>query len=82
MEKYRRAGQVTNDNMAHAHCMLDTEIYKYTHSGCAILIACPLQQRLHERLSMLRYTYIACLAVFNEIEGNFIYMGPCIVNRI
>ena len=23
-KKYCRAGQVTDDNMAHAHCMLDT----------------------------------------------------------
>ena len=23
VEKYRRAGQVTDDNMAHAYCMLD-----------------------------------------------------------
>jgi hypothetical protein len=30
-----------------------------THSECAILIAFPLQV-LHERSSMLRYTYIAC----------------------
>jgi len=24
VEKYCRAGQATGDNMAHAHCMLDT----------------------------------------------------------
>jgi len=33
-----------------------------THSEYATLIAFPLQQRLHERASVLRYTYIACLA--------------------
>jgi len=32
MEKFRRAGQATDDNMAHAHCMLDTQSCKYTHS--------------------------------------------------
>ena len=32
-----------------------------THSGYVILIAFPLQQWLHERSPMLRYTYIACL---------------------
>jgi hypothetical protein len=32
-----------------------------THSDCVILIAFPLQQWLHERASMLTYTYIACL---------------------
>ena len=32
-----------------------------TNSEYAILIALPLQQWLHERASMLRYTYIVCL---------------------
>ena len=33
-----------------------------THLGCVILIAFPLQQWSHERVSILRYTYIGCLA--------------------
>ena len=37
-----------------------------THSGCVILIAFPLQQWLHERASMLRYTYIDCLVVMEK----------------
>ena len=32
-----------------------------THSEYVILIAFPLQQWLHERASVLRYTYTACL---------------------
>ena len=32
-----------------------------TYSEYIILIAFPLQQLLHERASMLRHTYIACL---------------------
>jgi len=36
-----------------------------THSEYVIVTAFPLQQRLHERASMLRYTYMACLVVFN-----------------
>jgi hypothetical protein len=32
-----------------------------THSEYVILITFPLEQRLHERASMLRYTYVACL---------------------
>jgi hypothetical protein len=59
VEKYFRAGQATDNNIAHAHCMLDTYIYKYIHSGCVILIVFPLQQWLHERASLLSYTYIA-----------------------
>ena len=35
-----------------------------TRSVCVIPIAFPLQQWLHERVSVLRYTYIACLVVF------------------
>jgi hypothetical protein len=30
MEKYCRAGQVTDDNMKHAYCMLDTKGYEYS----------------------------------------------------
>jgi len=32
-----------------------------THSEYVIILAFPLQQWLHERASMLRYTYSACL---------------------
>jgi hypothetical protein len=37
-----------------------------THSGCVLLIAFPLQQWLHERVSMLRYTYSACCGLLSE----------------
>jgi hypothetical protein len=30
VEKYCRAGQVKCDNIAHAHSVLDTEVYKHT----------------------------------------------------
>jgi hypothetical protein len=44
---------------------------KQTHSDYVIRIAFPLQLWLHERPSMLHYTYIACLAacVHNNREG-------------
>jgi hypothetical protein len=35
-----------------------------THSECVILIAFPLQQWLHERASMLGYTYSTACLVF------------------
>jgi len=54
-----RAGQATFDNLAHAHCILDTYGYKYTYTGCAILTAFPLQQWLYEHTSTLHFTYIA-----------------------
>jgi len=31
VEKYCTAVQTTDDNMAHAHCMLDNRGYKTTH---------------------------------------------------
>jgi len=34
-----------------------------THSEYIMLIDFPLQQWLHERASVLRYTYIACLVL-------------------
>ena len=34
-----------------------------TLSEYVTLIAFPLQQRLHEHMSMLHYTYIACLVL-------------------
>jgi hypothetical protein len=35
------------------------------HSECVILIAFPLQQWLHERATMLRFTYADCLVTFH-----------------
>ena len=46
-----------------------------THSEYVVLIAFPLQQRLHERNSMLGYTYIACLVNFT-IRA-VVYMVTC-----
>ena len=43
--------------MAHAHCMLDAEGLN-KHSEYVIGIVFSL---LHERASVLRYTFIACL---------------------
>ena len=46
VEKYCVAGQTTQDNMAHAHCMLDTLGYKHALSWRVILTAVPMQQSL------------------------------------
>jgi len=45
-----------------------------THSEYIIRIAFPLQKRLHERPSILRYTYIACLVI--------LYFHPCIIFQV
>jgi len=61
VEKYGKVGQATDGNMGHAHCMLDTQGYIHTLGICNI--AFPLQQWLHERVTMLRYTPIAFFCV-------------------
>ena len=66
MEKYGTSRQATDDNMAQAHCMLDTYDYKHTlRTEYVTLTARPLQQRLHGSVSVLRYTYtVSCFDVF------------------
>jgi hypothetical protein len=59
-------GQVTGDNnliigRIRIACWI-TKV-KNTHSGYIIPNALLLQQWVHERASMLRYTYISCLCV-------------------
>jgi hypothetical protein len=63
MEKYGTARQATDDNIIRRMrfaCWITKATD--THSQYVILIAFLLQQWLHERASMLRYTYVACLA--------------------
>ena len=38
------------------------------HSKFVLLIAFPVQQWLHERASMLRYTYIGCVIVILTVN--------------
>jgi hypothetical protein len=68
VDKFCRSGLVTDDNTAHAHCVLDTYVYIYTlrmYTTCCL----PLQQCLHECASLLCYTCIACL-ILELIAGN------------
>jgi len=63
VEKYRTAGQATDDNTIRrmrTACWVPEATNK--HTPYAIFTASPLQQWLHERDSMLRYTYIACFS--------------------
>ena len=60
MEKYGKARQATDRNskirpMRIARWTTTTTV---THSEYLTLFSLPLEQRLHERASMLRYTYI------------------------
>jgi hypothetical protein len=57
---WKNTVEATDDNMAHEHCMLGTQVYKHTLRICNTYCF-PLQQRLHKRSSVLCYTYIAGL---------------------
>ena len=65
VEKYGTAGQATDDNMVHAHCMLDNKGYKHTHTEHVILIAFPQQQWLYVRTRHSVTLYVHCLASFS-----------------
>jgi hypothetical protein len=62
VEKYGTAGQAIDDNVIR-RVRFACSISKATntHAQYVILTAFPLQQWLHERASILRYTYAACL---------------------
>jgi hypothetical protein len=59
VKKFCRIKQGADDNMGYAHCMLNTEGYKYTLRMYNTYFS--LHQFLQERAPMLRYTYVACL---------------------
>jgi hypothetical protein len=62
MWEHCRAGQATDDNVVHAHCMLDTKGYKYIFRICniycffrATMIA---RTRVNVTLYVLNFLYI------------------------
>jgi hypothetical protein len=68
MEKYGRTRQATDDNIIRRMrfaCWITKATD--THSEYVIFIGFELQQWLHERLSMLRYTYIDCLVEITDV---------------
>ena len=70
MEKYCPTRQVTDDNIIRRMriaCWIPN--VTNTHSEYVVLISFPLQQWLHERTSVLRYTYIACLVSSPRLTG-------------
>jgi hypothetical protein len=50
-------------------------------TDCVIIITFPLQQWLHERASLLRYTFIACLLTFVYVLDLELTKDNCIILR-
>jgi hypothetical protein len=70
VEKEHRTRQATDDNIIRRmRCACWITKATDTHTKYVILIAFPRQQWLCKSASMLRYTYIACLAI---IENNYV----------
>jgi len=61
LKKIRQTRQATDDIMRRMRIACWIPKSTNTHSEYVILIALPLQQRLHESASMLSYTYTVCL---------------------
>jgi len=68
VQKYFRAGQATEEYMAHAGVAYWISEATNKHSEYVIFNAFPLRRRLYDRASLLRYTCIACLVyiAFNK----------------
>jgi hypothetical protein len=60
IEKLSTAEKVTDDNMAHAHCMLDTQIYKHALGICNIY--CFPTTIIIERKRLNLTSYVHCLS--------------------
>jgi hypothetical protein len=71
VEKYSRARQATDDNMAHAHFTLDTKgppPHTHTHN-MFMLIGFPLQQQLHKRTPVYVIRMLHALYYFYHVSA-------------
>ena len=63
--KYCRAGQTPDENMAHAHCVLDTWIYKHTLRICNTYCCSSTTLVARTHLNIAAYTHWPCLYILN-----------------
>ena len=76
MEKYRTAGQATDDSLIgrmRIPCRIPKS--KNTPTEYVIIIFSPLQHWLYDHASVLRYTYFACLVKFQNTLVQRTYAG-------
>jgi hypothetical protein len=76
-KKYRPAERAIDDNMAHAHCMLDMLGYKPILRICNNY-CCSTATMNYERALVLRYIYNACLLLNswkNSLRQSLNYCG-------
>jgi len=67
VEKYCIAGQAIDDNMAHAHCMLDTYGYKHKLSLCPSFYFSTAALVTRMRLNVTLYVhFLSCCSIMND----------------
>jgi len=66
-KKYCRAGQVTDDNMAYAHCMLNTKGYKYTLLICNMYCFSAETMVVRTRLNVTFMRTLFCLVSYSPV---------------
>jgi hypothetical protein len=71
VEKYCRAEQATDENMAHAHCMLGTQSFMYTFSLCNTYCFPTTTMVARTRLIVTLYAHcVSCLTFFQKSVKN------------
>jgi hypothetical protein len=73
VEKYCRAGQTTDDDMAHAHCMLDTQGYKHLLRICNT--HCSSTTTVVARTPLNITFYVHCLSSLGMTETECLLRG-------
>jgi len=67
MEKYCVVGQAIDDNMAHAHCILDTSVYKHTLSLFPSFYLATAALVTRTRLIVTLYVHcLSCCSIIND----------------
>ena len=64
VEKCSRAGQATDDNMAHAHCMLGTQAYKHKLRICNTYCYSTATNVVGTRLNVTLYVHCLFVCLF------------------
>ena len=69
VEECYRMGQATDDNIAHAHCMLDTQGYKHTLKMCNTYCCSTAMMVAQMCLNVTLYEYCLSCSVFLDQFG-------------
>ena len=78
VEKYCRAGQATNDDMAHAHCMLYTQGYKHTLTICNTFCFSPATMVARTHLNIMLYVHCLFFCLCWEMKNDFSEFQPVV----